>query len=55
MNGVVEIYISNQLVKKRESRAFSEVDLVGNAGFFDGGQAKLVVFSVDVHGQDLQQ
>ena len=51
--GVPEIYIFNHLVKNWEGRAFSEVDLVGNTGLFDDGQAKVVVFSVYVHGQDL--
>jgi hypothetical protein len=48
-------YVFEELVEEGEGGALAEVDLVGDAGLLDAGQAELVVLAVDVHGQDLQQ
>ena len=55
MMGFCEAYIFDHLIKNRQSRAFFEVNLVGNPCLLNYWQAQLVIFFVDVHSQDLQQ
>jgi len=47
-------YVGDEVVEDGERGALAEVDLVGDAGLLDAGQAELVVLAVDVHGQDLR-
>lgn len=48
-------YIFDHLIENRQSRAFSEIDLMGNTSLLNYGQTQFVVFSVYIHSQNLQQ
>ena len=51
--GDFRAYVLDQLIEKRKSRAFSEVNLVSNTSFLNYRETLLVVFLGDVQGQNL--
>ncbi|MQL82396.1 hypothetical protein Taro_014871 [Colocasia esculenta] len=52
--GFIFAHVFEHMVEDGQGGALAEVDLVGGAGLLDHRQRKLVVLSVDVHGDDLK-